>query len=57
LKSEELREKSEKWRISRFAKHWQIHPPRGFQFLPNIGKIKGKLPSIGKTFRPTPAAP
>jgi hypothetical protein len=24
-----------------FAKHWQIHPPRSFQFLPSIGKMPG----------------
>ena len=34
---------------AKFAEHWQIHPPRRFRILPNIGKIIGNLPNIGKT--------
>jgi hypothetical protein len=31
-----------------FAKHWQVHPPRGFRVLPILGKITRNLPSLGK---------
>ncbi|MBQ7252362.1 MAG: hypothetical protein IJS32_07165 [Kiritimatiellae bacterium] len=36
---------------SGFAKHWQIHPLRAENILPNIGKFQAILPNIGKTIR------
>jgi hypothetical protein len=32
----------------KFAKHWQNHPPHAGNILPNIGKNRVNLPSIGK---------